>query len=331
MSGIDITLTPTRLATISGVAVDAQGRPMPTGYVSTVARGGMVGTGGVGGPLRPDGSFMIPNVPPGEYIVRADAPRQAPAPGTAMGPPEFSVAVVAVNGGDVTGIRLAPAVPVLVSGQVSFDDAAAAQSIRTASVRVSGQPLDLDDALGMSPGRCDERAAARGFHIRAENSGGAGGLAACSYPARPAHPRPWLVKSIRANGVDVTDAGVEVGGQGASGIDIEMTNRLQQVSGAVADAKGDRVKDYRGRGVPVGSQPLGRGHDTLLRNWPARRRRTVQGFDAAARRARYAVAARSSRRNGRTPRRSNVSAGRRQHSSSRRATRTLDLRLTVSP
>ncbi len=77
MSGIDITLTPTRLATISGVAVDAQGRPMPTGYVSTVARGGMVGTGGVGGPLRPDGSFMIPNVPPGEYIVRADAPRQA--------------------------------------------------------------------------------------------------------------------------------------------------------------------------------------------------------------------------------------------------------------
>jgi hypothetical protein len=127
ISGIDITLTPTRLATISGVAVDGQGRPMTTGSAFTVPRGGMAGTGGTGGALRPDGSFMIPNVPPGEYIVRASVPRQGPpAPGTAMGPPEFSVAVVAVNGDDVTGIRLAPAVPVLVSGRVSFDDAAAA-------------------------------------------------------------------------------------------------------------------------------------------------------------------------------------------------------------
>ena len=244
ISGIDITLTPTRLATISGVAVDGQGRPMTTGSVFTVPRGGVVGTGGVGGPLRPDGSFMIPNVPPGEYMVRANAPRQGPpAPGTAMGPPEFSVAVVAVNGDDVTGIRLAPAVPVFVSGRVSFDDAAAAQSIRTSNVRISAQPLSQDDALGVGLGGAVAGQLREDFTFEVKT---AAGLVAMRVfvPGQAGAAAAWQLKSIRANGVDVTDAGVDVGSQGASGIEIEMTNRLQQVAGAVADARGVAVKDY---------------------------------------------------------------------------------------
>ncbi len=160
-----------------------------------------------------------------------------------MGPPEFSVAVVAVNGDDVTGIRLAPAVPVLVSGRVSFDDAAAAQSIRTASVRVSGQPLDLDDALGIGLGGAMNGQLREDFTFELKTVAGRVALRVF-VPGQAGTSAAWQVKSIRANGVDVTDAGVEVGGQGASGIDIEMTNRLQQVSGSVADAKGDRVKDY---------------------------------------------------------------------------------------
>jgi hypothetical protein len=54
----------------------------------------------------------------------------------------------------------------------------------------------------------------------------------------------WQLKSIRFNGVDVTDTGIEVGSQGASGIEIEMTNRLQLLSGAVTDTKGAAVADY---------------------------------------------------------------------------------------
>jgi Carboxypeptidase regulatory-like domain len=237
-SGIDITLTPARLATISGTAVDGQGRPMTSGSVFTALRGGVPGLGGVGGPLRPDGSFAIPNVPPGEYIVRANAPRPQVAPGTNVGWPEFSVAVVAVNGGDVTGIRLAPVVPVTVSGRVSFDDPGAAQSIKGSNVRVSAQPLNQDDAALVSGGGALPGQLREDFTFELKTVAGLMALRVIGVSA------VWQVKSIRANGVDVTDVGIEIGGQGASGVEIEMTNRLQLLSGAVADAKGDRVKDY---------------------------------------------------------------------------------------
>ena len=242
-SGIDITLTPVRLATISGTAVDGLGRPMTSGSVFTMPRGGVPGTAGMGGQLRPDGSFAIPNVPPGEYLVRANAQRPPVAPGTTVGPPEFSVAVVAVNGDDVTGVRLAPAMPVLVSGRVSFDDAAAAQSIRTSNVRISAQPLNQDDALGIGLGGVLTGQLREDFTFEVKTAAGLVALRVL-VPGQAGASAAWQVKSIRANGVDVTDVGIEVGGQGASGIEIEMTNRLQRLSGSVADAKGDRVKDY---------------------------------------------------------------------------------------
>jgi hypothetical protein len=91
LSGIDIALTPVRLATITGIALDAQGRPMSGTGVFATLRGGLgSGAAGPNGPVRPDGSFTMPNVPPGEYVLRANAPRPAPAPGaTVTGPPDF--------------------------------------------------------------------------------------------------------------------------------------------------------------------------------------------------------------------------------------------------
>jgi hypothetical protein len=54
----------------------------------------------------------------------------------------------------------------------------------------------------------------------------------------------WQLKTIRVNGVDVTDTGIGVGSQGVNGIEIEMTNRRQQLSGTVADSRGAAVIDY---------------------------------------------------------------------------------------
>ncbi len=76
-----------------------------------------------------------------------------------------------------------------------------------------------------------------------------------------------------------------VGAQGLSGVEIEMTNRGQQVSGTVTDAKGEAVTDYT---VLVFSQDRARW--TLPMNRYLRRldapdgRRHVQGHVAAARR-----------------------------------------------
>ena len=77
----------------------------------------------------------------------------------------------------------------------------------------------------------------------------------------------WQVKAIRVNGTDVTDSPLDVGSQGVSGVEIEMTNRLQEVSGVVTDADGKPVPNMRSwslrRIVPAGSRPFNRYTGTI--------------------------------------------------------------------
>ena len=241
LSGIDIALTPTRLATITGTAVDSDGRPM-AGSVFALPRGNGAapGVGGVGGPLREDGTFTIPNVPPGEYVLRANAARNGVVNGP--GPPQFSVAVVNVTGDDVSGVRLAPVPLVTISGQISFDDQGAARSLNPATIRVVAQAVNVDDfaAIGVGAGG-PARPVKDDFSFELKTAPGRIGLVAIVQPAGPANT--WRLNSIRVNGADVTD-GFEVGSQPVSGIEIEMTNRLQQIAGTVTDARGEAVKDY---------------------------------------------------------------------------------------
>jgi protocatechuate 3,4-dioxygenase beta subunit len=241
LSGVDIALTPTRLATITGSAVDSEGRPI-AGSVFATPRGSGVGlgVGGVGGPLREDGTFTIPNVPPGEYVLRANAARNG---GVVIGLPQFSVAVVNVTGDDVSGVRLAPVPLVTISGRISFDDQGAARSLNPSMIRVVAQPVNADDFAGIGVGAGGpSRPAKDDFTFELKNAPGRIGLIAIIQPAGPANT--WRLNSIRVNGADVTDGGFDVGSQPVSGIEIEMTNRLQQVAGTVTDARGEAVKDY---------------------------------------------------------------------------------------
>jgi hypothetical protein len=130
---------------------------------------------------------------------------------------------------------------VTVSGHVSFDDAGAAQSISSSSVRIAVQALNQDDlALGVG---AMGGALKEGFVFDLKTAPGRIGLRPFITSA-PGTSSVWQVKSVRVNGIDVTDTGLDVGSQGATGIEIEMTNRAQQLSGTVTDANGAIVKDY---------------------------------------------------------------------------------------
>ena len=108
-----------------------------------------IGLGGVGGPIRQDGTFTIPNVPPGEYVLRANAARNG---GVVNGPPDFSVADVIVTGDDVSGVRLAPRALITISGHISFDDPSAAQPLKPSTIRVVAQAVNPDDFAGIGVG-----------------------------------------------------------------------------------------------------------------------------------------------------------------------------------
>ena len=243
ISEMNIVLLQARLATVSGVAVDSQGQLLGGGFVQIMPRGAVFAGGFSGGPLSPDGTFRVPNVPPGLYTLRANAPRTPPAPGAPPVPPEFSVAVVAVAGEDVTDVRLMPVQPVAVRGKVSFDDSAAAQAVNPSAVRVMAQALNVDDMSIGFPGAGGPGTLADDFTFELKVPPGRVALRAMVQSA-PTASTGWQVKAVRVNGTDVTDSGIEVDARGADGIEIELTNRRQEISGAVTDAGSGPVKDY---------------------------------------------------------------------------------------
>jgi protocatechuate 3,4-dioxygenase beta subunit len=274
IGGIDITLMPARLATISGIAIDSQGRPLTGGGVSAIVRGaGSPALGLLNGPVRSDGTFSLPNVPPGEYIVRVARPPQAGAPD---GRPEFSVAFVTINGEDLSGLTLAPILPATVSGRVVFDDPGAAQSMKPSNIRVLTQSLALDDGLlglglnGPPPPLADDYT----FEVR--TFPGRVGLRA-AVPSGPG-ATGWQLKAIRVDGVDVTDTGLDVGAQGLRDVEIEMTSRAQQISGTVTDAAGSPVKDYV---VALFSQNRTQWTDPMARHFAVGRPAESGGFKIA--------------------------------------------------
>ncbi len=84
IGSIDLSLLTTRLSSISGIAIDGKGAPLSRGSVTAMDRYGSPTVSG-NGQIKPDGSFTIPGLAPGEYIVRASVPPPAPVPVAAGG------------------------------------------------------------------------------------------------------------------------------------------------------------------------------------------------------------------------------------------------------
>ena len=120
-------------------------------------------------------------------------------------------------------------------GRVVFDDPGASQSLKASKIRILAQPLGTDDSLlgggGLPSPLHDD------FTFENKTFPGRVALRAV-VPITPDASNGWQLKAVRVNGVDVTDTGVDVGPQGTSCIEIEVTNRAQQISGAVTDAAG---------------------------------------------------------------------------------------------
>jgi carboxypeptidase family protein len=229
VSDVTLMMVPTRTARITGTVIDNQGRPVRQGSVTVMPHGGPIPMMVVGGPIRPDGTFVLNGVPPGEYMLRGSI--GIPSPG---GPPEFAVASVTVHGDDVAGVRLEPLKPISVSGHVLLDPIAARafkpEAFRLGAVRAN--PPDQMTGLAVpSP------AAVRGdltFDFKTYQG---------TMVVRLLGPMSgWMIKAVYLNGADVTN-GINVHDD-VDGLEVELTNRVPDLSGLVANGKGENVKDY---------------------------------------------------------------------------------------
>jgi hypothetical protein len=264
LGNINISLLAVRLAKVSGIALDADGRFITRGNVAVMPYNSAVAGGGLipGGSLRPDGSFSVPNVPPGEYLARATLVSGPPAPGAPVPPPLFSVAIFTVTGDDVTGLVLTPIKPATLRGRVVFDDSAAAAGVKPSTARVTAQRIGLTglplvgNAVGSAPLKDDFT-----FEVTAAPEAS---IIRAAVPVTNQQV-PWRLKAVRIQGVDVVDTGVELKpGETVDDIEIEMTNRQQVISGQVLDAAGQPAKDFS---VILFSQDRSRWTNATNRYW----------------------------------------------------------------
>jgi hypothetical protein len=231
LTDINLSLVQTRTARVSGTAVGSAGKPLSGGFIMVIQRSGAMFMASGGGQIRPDGSFSISNLAPGEYTFQAQVPG-------AMGPfeGETAMANVTVNGDDITGVQLMGVRPATITGRIVVDPAEAA-SVQPSSFRLMAMAKTEDlPMMGGGAGKVNDD-----FTFELKVRPGAQLIRLNQGPGA----RTLMVKSVRLGGADVTDSGIDVrAGQDIDGVEVELTSRVSEVSGVATNARGVPSKDY---------------------------------------------------------------------------------------
>ena len=228
LGGLDVYLTESATATVSGVVIDALGRPQvrarSVSLVSRTASGRRVR----GGQIQADGSFTLEGVSPGDYVLYTSTP-------ATEGPVEFAEVELRTIGEDVKGIVLRTTIGATATGAVVVNgDLGAAFS--------PDELLPFTMPLGFV-----EVPAGRGtggvgpdwsFEIR--------GIGEAQVIRLLGLPDDWVLDAVLLNGRDITDQPIHLpAGRATSGFRIVVTDRTTRLRGTVVDADGRPTADAR--------------------------------------------------------------------------------------
>jgi protocatechuate 3,4-dioxygenase beta subunit len=236
---VTITLSPTRIATISGTAVNSSSRPITRGFITlaTEATQTMVGTS-----LKPDGSFSFANLAPGEYRVSVQYSASADDSGPFLSPggpsgTEYASAAVTINGRDVTGLALVTSIGGIAKGRVVFDGGTPPRSVSPASLSLSAAPMSaVPNSMGIGGGSA---------RIRDDWTFEISGLFDRRRFRVNNVPTGWYLKSVTQDGSDVTDSGLDFSqAQKIANVDVVLSSAVTTLSGTVQDSRAKPVTDY---------------------------------------------------------------------------------------
>jgi Carboxypeptidase regulatory-like domain len=208
-------LLPVRSVNVTGTVLTSSGGPA-NAFLNLVSDAAEFGTPlGIGGVTQPDGTFTIPDVPPGRYMLNASLRGDGPA--------ETGTMPLTVINDDVTGNTIVTGRPATLKGRFVAD---------------TGVVSALPDALLVAT------AARPGGKVLASGSGRTFELDELSEPFM-LHveylPDGWGVKSIVVNGMAVTDAKVELTANQEAEVQVVLTNHITRITGVVS-ADGQPVK-----------------------------------------------------------------------------------------
>jgi carboxypeptidase family protein len=230
LSDINFALSPTRLARISGTAVDSDGKPLAGATVIMMQTAGLSMMSAGGGQVRPDGSFSIANVSAGDYTVRAMSNTGGVSPAS-----EQAQAKISVTGDDIVGLALTGVKSSTVTGRIILPQvgtgAMSVAGLQLVAVASTPELLSPSSTARVSDDSTFEMKVQPGSHLIRMNTVG-------SFTNT-------RIKAVRLNGVDVTDTGFDSRpNEDLGGLEVELTTQLSDLSGLVSNVRGENVKDY---------------------------------------------------------------------------------------
>ena len=231
--GVSFALTTTRLSRIRGRVLASSGEPVAGARVSV--RHADPFAPGMPMPSMAqtlaDGTFQITGVAAGHYavfVMTATPTSTMPEPNV-----EFALARVTVGGDDVENLLLMLSRGAIARGVIATDEGIAPPT-RPQQAMVFGRPLRFE--MTPAPKGPSKLNADWTFEI-------SGLFDRCVLGGSLGDPE-WSVKAVFANGVDITDSGVEfVPGQIVDGFRIVFTRKRTDLSGALANDRGEPALD----------------------------------------------------------------------------------------
>ena len=209
---ISFALSSTLALRVSGIVVNANSVPIQgmldlrgAGADSLPVRENRVGTSA-------DGTFTLPAVPPGNYVLEFTGRITSPDV-----PPQVAAVPISVGGGDLTGLTIITSHGATINGTVVADGGA---RLETAGIRATAPP---SGRAGFTP-----RA-----QVTADGSFDLEGLIGPHSLQFERLPSGWIVKSITANGVDVTDVALDFRGNEQVSVRVLLTDRVTGITGTV--------------------------------------------------------------------------------------------------
>lgn len=256
---VNFALQPVRTVKITGTALSSTGTPLTNGMVTLLPSDGAGGPGGGpvlfnfggNGRVRPDGSFSIANVSPGNYTLMAMAGLGGrrggggggfaiavggPGGGPAFDDLELATMPLTVSGEDLTGLTLVTTKGASLSGNVIAAEGSVAK-LSTGQIQIVAQGAGgqfLPGPLGNRPAR-----------VEADGTFVLSGLTGQKFIRVNGLPQEWTLKSVTLNGMDVTDSALEFrGSTDNSGLQIVVTDKVSDLNGKVTTARGEITRDY---------------------------------------------------------------------------------------
>jgi hypothetical protein len=182
-----------------------------------------------------NGSFQIPQVPPGDYTLVARAGSGASA--------LWGSGTLAVSGADVSGLSIAVETGSTVSGRVHFDGTGAKPPADLTRIRVTLVP---ESVLTQKPGTPIRTIAfSPGVPLRADGSFEVSGVPPGSFALQfnPIDAANWWGRSAVLGDRDLFDGLIEIGRASLTDVVVTFTDRRSELSGTLQTSSGAPASD----------------------------------------------------------------------------------------